>query len=60
MDQEVERFIGVDDGRVITITWQRARLRDSNSWVEQRTGYLYTIENGKMVRGEVYAPRRRR
>jgi ketosteroid isomerase-like protein len=54
--QEVERIIDAGDQHAITITRQKARLRDSGAWVEQRTGYLYTIENGRVVRGEVHSP----
>ena len=35
-------------------TLQRGRLRGSDSWVELRAGFLYTVENGLIVRGEVH------
>ena len=39
----------------MTATLQRGRLRGTDSWVELRLAFLYTIEDGQLVRGEVYA-----
>jgi hypothetical protein len=29
-------------------------LRGSDSWVALRVGFLYTVENGRLVRADVY------
>jgi ketosteroid isomerase-like protein len=53
--QEVESMIDAGNGHVVVTTRQRGRLQDSDAWVELRASFLYTIENGNLVRGEVYA-----
>ncbi len=53
--QEDENFIDAGDSQVVTTTLQRGRLRGSDSWVELRVAFLYTIENGLIARAEVYA-----
>ena len=52
--QEDENFIDAGDSHVVTETLQRGRLRGTDSWVALRLAFLYTIENGLIVRGEVY------
>ncbi len=54
--QDFERIIDASHGQVITFTCQRARLRGTEDWLELRTGYLYTLDDGLIVRGEVYVP----
>ena len=53
--QEDENFIDAGGAHVVTETLQRGRLRGTDSWVELRLAFLYTIEDGQLVRGEVYA-----
>jgi ketosteroid isomerase-like protein len=51
---EAQDFIDVDEHRVVATTVQRGRLRGSESWVELRAAFLYTIEDGLIRRIEVY------
>ena len=53
--QEVESFIDAGDTQIVVTARQRGRLSGSDSWVALRLGFLYTVENGLMVRAEVYA-----
>jgi len=53
--QEDENVIDAGGDHVVTATLQRGRLRGTDSWVELRLAFLYTIEDGQIVRGEVYA-----
>jgi hypothetical protein len=39
----------------VEITRQRGRLRGSDSWIEWRYGIVYTVEEGLIRRGKVYA-----
>jgi ketosteroid isomerase-like protein len=51
---ELESFIDAGDSQVVVTTVQRGRMRGSESWVELRTGFVYTVANGLVVRAEVY------
>jgi ketosteroid isomerase-like protein len=51
---EVESFIDVDESRVVVTTVQRGRLRGSDSWVDLRAAFLYTVAEGLIRRIEVY------
>jgi ketosteroid isomerase-like protein len=54
-DQEVEGVIDAGGSQVVEITRQRGRLRGSDSWIEWRYGIVYTVEEGLIRRGKVYA-----
>jgi ketosteroid isomerase-like protein len=55
--QEVEEIIDAGGSQVVVITRQRGRLRDSGSWVDLQAGFVYTIEDGLLVRTDVYGSR---
>jgi ketosteroid isomerase-like protein len=52
--QEIEEIVDAGDRQVVGITRQRGRLRDSDSWVDLRAAFVYTIEDGLVVRADVY------
>jgi ketosteroid isomerase-like protein len=52
--QEFESFTDVGDSQVVVTGRQRGRLRGSDSWVALRLGFLYTVENGLIMRAEIY------
>jgi len=54
-DQEVEGVIDAGGSQVVETTRQRGRLRGSDSWVEWRYGIVYTVEQGLIRRGKLYA-----
>ena len=56
-EQEIEEIIDAGGNQVVRITRQRGRLRDSGSWVDLHAGFVYTIEDGLLVRGDVYGSR---
>jgi ketosteroid isomerase-like protein len=53
--QEMESIIDAGDSHVVVTTSQRGRLKGSGSWVTLRVAFLYTIEHGLLVRGDIYA-----
>ncbi len=53
--QEFESFIDAVGSQVVVTTVQHGRLRGSDSWVDLRAGFLYTVEDGLIRRAEVYA-----
>jgi len=53
--QEIENLIDAGDSQVIATTRQRARLPDSDSSVDLRAAFLYTLEDGVLVRVDVYS-----
>jgi len=56
--QDVEEIVDAGDNRVVAITCQRGRLHDSpDSWVDLEAGFVYTIDDGLLVRGDVYGSR---
>jgi ketosteroid isomerase-like protein len=52
--QEVESITDAGHSHVVVTTRQRGRLRGSDSWVALRAAFLYTVENGLLVRADVY------
>jgi ketosteroid isomerase-like protein len=56
-EEWTHEFDAIDAGnsRVLVTTLQRARLRGSDSWVDMRAAFVYTVENGLVRRGDVYA-----
>jgi ketosteroid isomerase-like protein len=52
-----ERFIDVDDERVLVFVRVTAEGRSSGVPVEQRTAHELTIRNGRLVRFKVYLDR---
>jgi ketosteroid isomerase-like protein len=52
---DFESFIDAGVGQVVATTVQHGRLRDSDSWVDLRAAFLYTVENGLISRAQVYA-----
>ena len=55
--QEVEEIVDAGGSQVVGITRQRGRLRNSGSWVDLQAGFVYTIEDGLLVRVDVYGTR---
>ena len=51
---QIESSIDAGENQVVVTTLQRARLRGSDSWVDLRAAFLYTVEDGLVQRGEVY------
>jgi ketosteroid isomerase-like protein len=54
-DQEVEGVIDAGGSQVVETTRQRGRLQGSASWLEWRYAIVYTIEEGLIRRGKLYA-----
>jgi len=50
-----EDVVDAGSGRVVATFHQRGRLRGTESWVEMRYAIEYTVENGLITRGRVYA-----
>jgi ketosteroid isomerase-like protein len=50
-----ERILDAGANRVVATFHQRGKLRDSDSWVEMRYGIVYTVQEGLITRGKVYA-----
>ena len=55
--QEVEEIVDAGGSQVVGVTRQRGRLRNSGSWVDLQAGFVYTIEDGLLVRVDVYGTR---
>jgi ketosteroid isomerase-like protein len=51
---ESESFIDAGDRQVVVTTVQRGRLRGSDSWVDLRAAFLWTVEDGYIRRIQVY------
>jgi ketosteroid isomerase-like protein len=47
--------IAADEAHVVLDFVQRGRPRDTASWVTQKSGIVYTVEEGLITRGDVYA-----
>jgi ketosteroid isomerase-like protein len=56
-EQEVREILDAGDNRVVAITRQRGRLRGSDSWVDLEAVFVYTLDGGLLVRGDVYGSR---
>jgi ketosteroid isomerase-like protein len=54
-DQQVDGIIDAGGNQVVETTRQRGRLPGSDSWVEWRYGIVYTVEEGLITRGKLYA-----
>jgi ketosteroid isomerase-like protein len=52
---EVENFIDAAENQVVVTTVQHGRLLGSDSWVDLRAAFLYTVEDGLITRASVYA-----
>ena len=50
-----EKILDAGANRVVAMFHQRGKLRDSDSWLEWDYGIVYTVEEGLITRGEVYA-----
>jgi ketosteroid isomerase-like protein len=53
--QEFESFIDAGGSQVVVAAVQHGRLRGSDSWVDMRNVFLYTVEDRLIRRAEVYA-----
>jgi ketosteroid isomerase-like protein len=53
---EAEKFIDVDD-RVLVLYRRRARMRGTDSTIEQEGATLWTLQDGKLVRGVDFGER---
>jgi hypothetical protein len=53
--QEFESFIDAGGSDVVVTSVQRGRLAGSESWVDLRATFLYTVEDGLITRTAVYA-----
>jgi ketosteroid isomerase-like protein len=51
---EIESIIAADAGQVVRTMVQHGRMRDSDSWVDLRATFLYTIEDGLITQIKVY------
>ena len=54
---EFEEFVDAGGGQVVVTTVQHARLRGSDAWVDLLAGFVFTVEDGLMTRGRVFASR---
>jgi ketosteroid isomerase-like protein len=56
-DEWTLEFDAVDasNSQVVVTAFQRARLWGSDAWVDARAAFVYTVENGLVLRGDVYA-----
>jgi ketosteroid isomerase-like protein len=52
---DVEKILDAGVNRVVATFHQRGKLRDSDSWVEMHYGFVYTVEEGLIMRTELYA-----
>ena len=52
---EFESFIDAGESQVVVTTVQRGRMRGSDSWVDLRAAFLYTVEDGMVRRAQVFA-----
>ncbi|HSJ18384.1 MAG TPA: nuclear transport factor 2 family protein, partial [Solirubrobacterales bacterium] len=53
--QEPQSFIDAGADKVVVATIQRGRLRGSDSWAELRAGFLYSVDDGLITHGSVFA-----
>lgn len=51
---DVESIVAADAGQVVLTIVQHGRMRGSDSWVDLRAAFLYTIEDGLIKRIKVY------
>jgi ketosteroid isomerase-like protein len=53
-EQEIEEPLAAPGDRTVVVTRQRGRLRDTDEWVEERYGLVYTLHGGLIRRAEMY------
>lgn len=51
----VERILDAGANKVVATLHQRGKLRGTDDWIEMRYGIVYTVEDGVVMRGKVYA-----
>ena len=54
--QEIVRLQSAGQNQVVATMRQRARLRDSGSWVDLHYGILWTLSEGVIQRAQLYTP----
>ena len=54
--QEIVRVQDAGQNKVVATIRQRARLRDSGSWVDLQYGMLWTLREGVIQRAQLYTP----
>ena len=52
---DVEKIVDAGGSGVVATFHQRGKLRGSDSWVEMHYGIVYTVEEGLITRGQMYA-----
>src|SRR6478672_11465322 len=55
--QDIQEIVDAGDDQVVAINRQRGRLHNSDSWVDLEAGFVYTIEDGLVVRIDVHGSR---
>ena len=55
--QDVKELVDAGTNQVVVVTRQRGRLRDSDSWVDLEAGFVYTLDDGLLMRADVYGSR---
>ena len=53
-DQSIEGVRAAPDGRIVVMSRQQGRLRDTHAWVDERYGFVYTLEGGLIRRVQMY------
>ena len=53
-DQEIEDLLAAPGDRIVVVTHQRGRLRDTHAWVDEHYGLVYTLEGGLIRRVQMY------
>jgi ketosteroid isomerase-like protein len=56
-EQNVEEIVDAGDNQLVGSTRQRGRLHGSDSWVDLEAGFVYTIDDGLLLRVDVYGSR---
>ena len=51
-----EQLIDAGGGVVVALMTQRALLPGGDSWMELEFGVVYRVEDGLLMRGDVYIP----
>jgi ketosteroid isomerase-like protein len=51
---DVERILAAPDGRVAIVMTMSGRGRESAAGFSERTGHVWTLRNGKLLRNEPY------
>ena len=53
-NQEIEDLRAAPGDRIVVVSHQRGRLRDTHAWVDERYGLVYTLEGGLIRRVRMY------